>query len=135
MLDIPLRGVRAVHVDDDEEHRELFRVALERRGAEVTSFESVTAALEALENQTDVDVIVSDIAMPLRDGFALVSGVRALARHDRVPVIALSAFSAPADRARALRAGFDEHLSKSTCLNSLAATIAATIARGRGGEG
>jgi len=58
------------------------------------------------------DVLVSDIAMPDRDGLDLVRAVRAGAIGGSPPVIALTALAREEDRARALQAGFEAHLAK-----------------------
>jgi CheY-like chemotaxis protein len=60
------------------------------------------------------DVIVSDIAMPVVDGYDFMRKVRVLgdARGGRTPAVALTAYAGDADRAQALRAGFQRHVAK-----------------------
>ncbi len=59
------------------------------------------------------DVVVSDIAMPGEDGYALLARMRAdVCALGRVPAVALTAYSAPGDREQALSAGFHAHVAK-----------------------
>src|SRR5207253_3247680 len=68
--DVPanLAGVRILVVDDEHDAREAIAAVLEQRGATVTAVGSVREALQHLESARP-DVVVSDIAMPIEDGF------------------------------------------------------------------
>ncbi len=104
-----LSGVKVLLVEDVDDARELIGYVLESEGARVTSAGSAEEALEKLEVSTP-DVLVSDIGMPMRDGYWLVRQV-----HERtpdLPAVALTAFSRREDREAAHRAGFDVHLAK-----------------------
>jgi len=90
---IDLRGTTVLLVDDDAPTRDLVMAMLRRCGADVCSADSVPAARELLSTRTP-HVIVTDIAMPGHDGYALLDHVRS--RADRIPVIALTA-SPPSD--------------------------------------
>src|SRR5690606_34909904 len=100
-------------VDDDADARDLVRAVLEDSRARVTTAESAPDALRLLANEVP-DVLLSDIAMPGEDGYQLLRKVRALPaeRGGRVPAAALTAFARASDQSRALRSGFDMHLSK-----------------------
>lgn len=110
-------------VDDDEDARELLRALLESRGADVLAASSVESALAHLVDAPDV--IVSDIAMPEADGYALVRTLRERERgtERRTPVIAVTAYAGAADRARAFEAGFDLHFAKPVDLDALVVAI------------
>jgi CheY-like chemotaxis protein len=57
--------------------------------------------------------VVSDIAMPHRDGYSLIEELRAAPEEMRpLVVVALSAHAGPRDRERSMAAGFDEHVAK-----------------------
>ena len=111
-------------VEDDPDARELMQAVLEQRGATVLTADSVATALE-LFAQKNVDVIVSDIAMPEEDGYALVKRVRALGpeKGGDKPIVALSAYAAKSDRVRALSAGFTQYLHKPVDFEELVSTI------------
>jgi signal transduction histidine kinase/ActR/RegA family two-component response regulator len=108
-----LDGVRIVLVDDEDDAREAMAVLLRQAGAEVTAVASAAQALEALEREKP-DVLLSDIAMPGEDGYALIEKVRALpaSRGGTVIAAALTAYATAEDRARVLRAGFHGHFAK-----------------------
>jgi signal transduction histidine kinase len=127
--DLPsLAGVRVLVVEDESDARTLVAAVLGRQGAEVTSVGSVQAALEALEAGT-FDVLLSDIAMPMADGYELIRRVRANPKWMRMPAAALTAFVTPADRGRALLAGFDTHVPKPVEPAELTAVVAALANR------
>jgi CheY-like chemotaxis protein len=71
-------------------------------------------------------VLLSDIAMPGEDGYALIRQVRALApdRGGRVPAAALTAYATLEDRRKALLAGYNEHIPKPVDPLRLIATVA-----------
>ena len=110
---VTLGGAKILVVDNEPHAREPVRRLLEEAGAEVVAVASVDEALEALQSQRP-DVLVSDIAMPGKDGYHLIGAIRALsrARGGRTPAIALTACGTVADRALALGAGFQRHLVK-----------------------
>jgi len=125
----PLEGVRILAVDDHPDARELIRVALADRGAEVHTATSVSEALAALEDST-IDVLLSDLGMPGADGFALVAQVRERERADaRQPLvaIALTAYASPHDRSQALAAGFDLHVAKPVDPDTLTDAVAGAL--------
>ncbi len=108
-----LEGVHVLVVDDDEDAREAITAVLESCGAEVIGVPSAAAALAALGHARP-QVIVSDIAMPGIDGHQLMRHVRALdaERGGSIPAAALTAYATPADRTRALLAGYQIYLAK-----------------------
>jgi signal transduction histidine kinase/ActR/RegA family two-component response regulator len=125
-----LEGVRVLVIDDDPNTLEMLSEALRAGGAHVDSADS---ARRALDNLRDVqpDVIVSDIAMPGEDGLWLMHRIRSLSgRIGRTPAIALTALARKEDRARAMAAGFQVHLSKPVRLDDLQSVVATLAAEG-----
>ncbi|CAD0328058.1 PAS domain S-box protein [Xanthomonas hortorum pv. cynarae] len=108
-----LEGVRLLLVDDDQDSREAVMQFLMHAGAQVHAAGSVDAAEQCLA-QGQFDILVSDIAMPGRDGYDLIRTVRSgcadLPQH--IPAIALTAYVREEDRDRAVIAGFDAHMGK-----------------------
>ena len=72
------------------------------------------------------DVLLADVEMPGTDGYALIGGVRALPSEEggTIPAAAITAYARPVDRERALRAGFQLHLSKPVRPADLVAAVA-----------
>jgi signal transduction histidine kinase/CheY-like chemotaxis protein len=103
-----LDGVKILVVDDDHDTLQVLSVMLEERKANVQLAPSVDEALELLE-WFQPDVVVSDLGMPVQDGYALIEKLRAIdARENkRTPAIALTSYVRVADRTRALAAGFN----------------------------
>ncbi|HYR27371.1 MAG TPA: ATP-binding protein [Thermoanaerobaculia bacterium] len=122
--EMPLRGRKILVVDDDADARVVLTAMLRQHGAEVASADSVTGALRAMEGQRFA-AIVSDIAMPGEDGYALARQVRA---ESQVPMIAVSAIATGADdRVRALGAGYDEFVRKPVDPRQLAEIVRQAI--------
>jgi CheY-like chemotaxis protein len=119
-----LDGVRVLVVDDEPDACEFLRALLEEHGARVTTVTSAAAALRALEERAP-DVLVSDIAMPEEDGYALIRTVRARGGPlARIPAIAVTAYTGTEDRERAFVAGYQRHLAKPVVEGELVAAIA-----------
>jgi PAS domain S-box-containing protein len=129
-----LRGVRALVVDDDHDTREILSVMLTRYGTEVRAAASASEAVEVF-SRWKPDVLVSDIGMPVEDGYALIGRIRALPAEEggEIPAIALTAFAGVQDKERALAAGFQQHLSKPVEPVQLAKVVARIL--GRSDEG
>jgi PAS domain S-box-containing protein len=126
-----LHGLRVVAVDDDRDALRLVREILEAAGAEVFTAESAIDALAALDAAPPPHVLLADLGMPRMDGFELIARIR---EHSDpairdVPAAALTAFARSEDRAKALRSGFQLHLSKPIDPGELMAAIAALARR------
>lgn len=108
-----LNGLQVLIVDDEADARDLLATILEQSGARVTAAASATEALNCL-SQLQVDILVSDIAMPQIDGYTLIRQVRELeaSRGGSIPAVALTAYAGESDRNLALQAGFQVHLPK-----------------------
>jgi signal transduction histidine kinase/DNA-binding response OmpR family regulator len=127
---VVLTGLRVLVVDDDADARELVTSVLVERRARVTAVAAATDALEQLQAERP-DVIVSDIGMPVQDGYALMERVRALPpeRGGSTPAIALTAYAHNADRAKALLSGFTAHAVKPIDPNELVWIVASVAGR------
>ncbi|TAK28979.1 MAG: response regulator [Myxococcaceae bacterium] len=125
-------GLRVLVVEDEPDTRNLLVMLLELCHAQVVSAASAAEARELVARGAP-DLIISDIGMPGGDGYALIRDVRAMPddRGGRVPAVALTAYARAEDRARALRAGFDEHLPKPVEPRELVRVIA-SLARANG---
>jgi signal transduction histidine kinase/ActR/RegA family two-component response regulator len=120
-----LEGMTVLVVDDEPDARSLVKRLLEDCGAKV---EAAGSAAEAVRLVPTVrpNVLVSDIGMPVVDGYELLRRVRALGRQQGgdVPAVALTAFARSEDRTRALMAGYLVHVSKPVEPHELIATVA-----------
>ncbi|MEH1815857.1 MAG: ATP-binding protein [Nostoc sp.] len=121
---LPLNGIRVLVVDDDTDSRDFVAFVLEQDGAFVMAVSSAEEALQALA-EVKPDVLVSDISMPDMDGYMLIHEVRTRTPEQggQVPAIALTAFARNNDHEKALKAGFQMHLSKPLNPEKLIAAI------------
>jgi signal transduction histidine kinase/ActR/RegA family two-component response regulator len=109
----PLSGLGILVVDDEPDARAVVAELLRLQGAEVAVSDSAASAFEKLSAKgASFDVVVTDIGMPLEDGYSLVRRLRALQSGNRVVAIALTGLASIHDAATALAAGFDLHVAK-----------------------
>lgn len=108
-----LRGLKMLVVDDDRDTCETIGTVLEAEGAEVRTCLSASEALALLDAWVP-DVMMSDIAMPGQDGYALLRKIRSRTADagGRMLAVALTAYGSDDDRVRALSAGFHVHVGK-----------------------
>jgi PAS domain S-box-containing protein len=120
----PLTGLRVLVVDDDADARTVVSDALAQCGASTAAAASAREALQVI-HEFRPDVLVSDIAMPGEDGYALIRRVRALGTQGigDVPAVALTGFAEAEDRRRALMAGFQQFVPKPVEADALAAVV------------
>ena len=97
-------------VEDSPDNMNLFRTILRLKGHEVAGLAGGEGLLAAIADGSP-DLILMDIQLPGRDGFALLREIRE-SPYSRVRVIALTAHAMTGDRERALDAGFDGYLTK-----------------------
>jgi signal transduction histidine kinase/CheY-like chemotaxis protein len=108
-----LEGLKVLVVDDEMDTCELLNAMLTKCGAEVTTATSATRALSEI-GRTQFDLVISDVGMPVTDGYELMQKIRKLPadRGGKVPAIALTAYARPEDGLNALRAGYQKHVPK-----------------------
>ncbi|MCU1244375.1 MAG: domain S-box, partial [Acidobacteria bacterium] len=102
-----LRGIDIVLVDDDPESRKVVAAVLTAAGARLRAFDSARAALDAIDDRQP-QLVITDIAMPELDGYALTRLLRQRADSRGIKIVALSAFPAVLDQ----QSEFDAYLSK-----------------------
>jgi signal transduction histidine kinase/CheY-like chemotaxis protein len=125
-----LHGVEVLVVDDELDTLDVLREMLEECGARVRLASSADEALRLFAARPP-QLLISDLAMPLSSGYALIRRVRQMELHQggEVPAIALSAHARREDRAQALRAGFTTHVAKPIAPAELLALIASLTSR------
>ena len=97
-------------IDDDRSIRWVLEKALGRENIPVTSFGSADEALEAMDNGTAPEVLISDIRMPGSSGLDLLRNVKT--RFPDVPVIIMTAYSDLDSAVAAFQGGAFEYLPK-----------------------
>ncbi|MEO7190590.1 MAG: PAS domain S-box protein [Vicinamibacterales bacterium] len=130
-IDVPqLHGTRILAVDDDRDALALVREILEATGATVVTADSGQEALAALERSVP-HVLLADLGMPHMTGLELIDRIRHADNPQirAVPAAALTAYARSEDRTKALRCGFQLHLSKPVDPGELMAAMAALARR------
>jgi CheY-like chemotaxis protein len=127
---LALKGVAVLVVDDESDARDLITIALRQSGADVKSADNVRAALKILD-QWKPDVLVSDIGMPGEDGYQFMRKVRARKpeRGGLIPALAVTGYAGADDAERALKAGYQTHMSKPVVLRELVTIVASLTER------
>ena len=112
---------RIVIVDDAADVRRNLRLLLEIAGLEVVG--EAADGREAIEKAAllNPDVVVSDLAMPVLDGYAAAAAIRAALPQCRL--VALSIYSDDSGRSKARAAGFDAFVAKGAPLVELLGAI------------
>ena len=114
--------------EDNATNRELFRELLEARGYTVVEACDGPEALRMIE-QTQPDILLLDIGMPLLDGFAVVRAIRENPSLAALPVLAVTAYAMQGDREHVLNSGFDGYLSKPINAKALAEELERLLSR------
>jgi len=129
-IELPrLDDVSVLIVDDEPDGRALVARILEGRGARPICASNAEEALGHLTRQR-FDILLSDIGMPLVDGYELMRRVRALDSERSggpIPAIAITAYARSEDRQRSLLAGYHMHLAKPVEARELIAGIASLL--------
>lgn len=120
---------RILLVEDNEMNRDMLSRRLARKGFEVLlAVDGEEAVAITLEQQPDI--VLLDMNLPLKDGWTAAREIRADARGQHVPIIALTAHAMSDDRARALGAGCDDYETKPLDFARLLGKIAALTGSG-----
>ena len=106
-----LQSARILVVDDDPDTLEVECAVLERQGYRLVCVESVEAAVAAIRRNPP-DLVITDCAMPIEDGFDLIHRIKAQPEFDAIPTLMVTAHANPELRDRALQEGFDAFLTK-----------------------
>ena len=105
------RGKRVLLVDDDVRNIYAMSALLEQFQVEVAIARDGQEAVNFLQNDHHIDLVLMDMAMPVMDGY---TATRLLKRERRMktPVVALTAHTMKGDREKCLEAGADDYLAK-----------------------
>lgn len=104
-----LEGVRVLLAEDSEDNETLVRLYLEKEGAVITYAHNGLEALDRLKD-SDFDIVLMDIQMPLLDGLEATRQMRQ--KGFQKPIVALTAHAMKDDVEKSLKAGCDTHLTK-----------------------
>ncbi|MEA2218166.1 MAG: hypothetical protein QOJ35_792, partial [Solirubrobacteraceae bacterium] len=117
--DAVLQGKRVMIVDDDVRNVFALTSALEPRGMMVRFAENGREAIESLDADPGVDLVLMDVMMPEMDGHETTRALREDARFADLPIIALTAKAMKGDREKSIAAGASDYITKPVDIDQL----------------
>ncbi|WP_250460635.1 response regulator [Caballeronia sp. INML5] len=124
-----LDGRRVLLVDDDIRNIFSLSSALEHQGLKVDIGRNGFEAIEALDKNPDIDVVLMDVMMPGMDGLEATRRIREDARFKKLPVIANTAKAMKDDQEQCLAAGASDYLAKPIDIDRLYSLLRVWMAR------
>ncbi|WP_425349433.1 HAMP domain-containing protein, partial [Rhizobium leguminosarum] len=110
--DEDLVGETVLLVDDDARNIFALSSVLERRGMKVLTATTGSEAIDVINNEPSVAIVLMDIMMPGMDGYETMQVIRSEPRFRRLPILALTAKAMKGDREKCLEAGASDYLAK-----------------------
>jgi PAS domain S-box-containing protein len=99
-------------VDDDMRNVFALSKVLKERGMQIMKAANGMIALQILDNEPDIDLVLMDIMMPEMDGYEAMRKIRSQDRFNKLPVIALTAKAMAHDKQKCMDAGANDYIHK-----------------------
>ena len=115
-------------IEDDENIRELVKVALEGYGYEAETFETAEAALACIET-AQPSLAIFDLMLPGMDGLSAIRQIRGMKKGKDIPIIVLTAKDKEYDKVVGLDGGADDYITKPFGVLELAARVRSLLRR------
>ncbi|MEW6366611.1 MAG: HAMP domain-containing protein [Acidobacteriota bacterium] len=110
--DTALAGKKILIVDDDVRNIFALTTVLERHKMQVITAENGKQALQVIEKNSDVRIVLMDVMMPEMDGYETTRAIRKMPKFKTLPIIALTAKAMKGDREKCLEAGASDYITK-----------------------
>jgi CheY-like chemotaxis protein/HAMP domain-containing protein len=114
-----LKNKKVLIVDDDMRNIYSLTNVMEEEGMTCYVAENGRVAINMLEKQPDIDIVLMDIMMPEMDGYEATMAIRKMNRFNKLPIIALTAKAMKGDREKCLEAGMSDYVSKPVNIEQL----------------
>jgi HAMP domain-containing protein/signal transduction histidine kinase/DNA-binding response OmpR family regulator len=118
-----LLGKKVLLVDDDVRNLFALTTALERYGLNVISAESGQEAIDILNKDKAIDIVLMDIMMPEMDGYETMKNIRKNDRHKDLTIIAVTAKAMKGDRQRCIESGASDYITKPVNVDQLSSLM------------
>ncbi|WP_442786312.1 response regulator [Leptothoe sp. PORK10 BA2] len=105
-------GLPILVVDDNEDNRDMLSRRLNRRGYQSVVVESGEAALDYIQNNSNVGLVLLDIMMPGIDGIETLRRIRQTYSRNQLPVLMVTAKAQSDDMVRAFELGANDYITK-----------------------
>jgi CheY-like chemotaxis protein len=116
-------GRKILLVDDDIRNIFAMTSALEEKGATIFVGRNGQEALDKLDQDPQIDLVLMDIMMPEMDGYEATRRIRKQKRFEKLPIIAVTAKAMFDDQEKCLKAGTNDYVSKPVDLEKLQSLI------------
>lgn len=116
-------------VDDSETVRTQLRRDLEAKGYQVVEGDDGVNGLEALSQNPDVKLVISDLKMPRLDGLAMVKKIHEIPEHKALPVLMMTTESSAELKAQGKEAGVLAWMVKPYVADKLMAAVAKILSK------
>ena len=113
-------------VDDNVDMLNFFQKALEREGHVTVQATNGLEALEILQNQDGIDLILSDIRMPIKSGIDILKEVRT--KYPAIKVVLITGYAQVEEYLQAMEYGAYEYLTKPIRVNDLLTCVNRALA-------
>jgi signal transduction histidine kinase/CheY-like chemotaxis protein/methyl-accepting chemotaxis protein len=114
-----LKHKKVLIVDDDMRNVYALATVLEDNNMEVIIGENGQEALNKLQQDDEIAIVLMDVMMPGMDGYEAMRQIRQQPRYRKLPIIALTAKAMKGDKAKCIEAGANDYLSKPVDVDKL----------------
>ena len=116
----------------DDDVRNIFALTslLEQHDLQVVHAENGRAGIEMLLNTPGIDGVLMDIMMPEMDGYETIRAIRQIPKFRALPIFAVTAKAMKGDRAKCIRAGASDYITKPVDLDQLFSVLRVWLTRG-----
>jgi len=118
-----LVGRKVLLVDDDMRNVFALSSVLEGHGLQVVIATNGQVALDKLHEDTDIELVIMDIMMPVMDGYEAMEKIRQDEPFKNIPIIALTAKAMPEDSEKCLHAGANDYMTKPVDMDQLVSML------------
>ncbi|MBI9038332.1 MAG: PAS domain S-box protein [Bacteroidales bacterium] len=121
VIDVQVKNLKVLIVDDDEISDLLISIMLKKHSREILHATNGAEAIDYCRNNPDIDLILMDIKMPIMEGYETTRHIRQFDKN--IIIVAQTAYALKGDREKAIEAGCNEHISKPIIKNELMSII------------
>jgi HAMP domain-containing protein/signal transduction histidine kinase/CheY-like chemotaxis protein len=118
-----LQGKNVLIVDDDVRNLFAMTTALERFGLNAFTAESGQEAIDIINTDKSIDIVLMDIMMPEMDGYETMKNIRSHDKHKDLTIIAVTAKAMKGDRQRCIESGASDYITKPVNIDQLSSLM------------